>query len=373
MTDIVEVDSQVLGYLRVSHPWFEVTKPIHQLTLDLSIGSCLVVISVGAIGWLLSGLVIQPVRESYQHLKQFTADASHELRNQIAMIQTNVQVALADLEFHSSDSLSYGVATHQQQLQVIERLTHRLGRLVDDLLFLARQDSGIVQSKFAQVPLDALLMELVEEQKAIATAKGISLDLKITPPNLIENQSASTQTPQLNDELHKNQDQFPIIKTPVFEEDMTLTADWEQLARLFTNLIHNAIQYTPSGGEVVVELQHLAKTKKQIFGTKKGELSNSFQNAGVVFRGCQNLKSESLLVIVKDNGIGIPSQAFPHLFDRFYRVAPAHSHYNATGSGLGLAIALAIVENHHGQIILESHPQIGTMATVILPLDQTQS
>ena len=178
ITDRVEVDRQVLGYLRVSHPWFEVTKPIRQLMLDLSIITCLVIISVGAIGWLLSGLAIQPVRESYQHLKKFTADASHELRNPIAMIQTNVQVALADQELASSE--------HQQQLQVIERLTRRLGKLVDDLLFLARQDSGIVQSQFSSVPLDALLIEVVEEQQAIATAQDINLELKISLPDIIE-------------------------------------------------------------------------------------------------------------------------------------------------------------------------------------------
>ncbi|NEP82260.1 MAG: hypothetical protein F6K17_22925 [Okeania sp. SIO3C4] len=56
------------------------------------------------------------------------------------------------------------------------------------------------------------------------------------------------------------------------------------------------------------------------------------------------------------------------LFDRFYRVDPASSHHGTVGSGLGLAIALAIIENHHGQISIESHPQVGTMAKVTLPI-----
>ncbi len=363
VTDRLEVGRQVLGYLRVSHPWFEVTKPIRQLILDLSIGICLVLISVGSIGWFLSGLAIQPVRESYQHLKKFTADASHELRNPIAMIQTNVQVALADPKLASSE--------HQQQLQVIERLTRRLGRLVDDLLFLARQDSRIVKSEFSPVPLDALLMEVVEEQQAIATAQGINLELKISLPDLIAENSTSNQIPTSNYKNYKNQEKSKIIKHPVSEEDITLTGDWEQLARLFTNLISNGMQYSPSGGHLVVELQYLPKAKKQILRSQKGELRHTSENSGVIFRGCQNLKNDCLKVTFKDNGIGIPTEALSHLFDRFYRVDPARSHRARVGSGLGLAIALAIVENHHGQISIESSPQVGTMATVILPLHQS--
>ena len=357
VTDRVEVGRQVLGYLRVSHPWFEVTKPIHQLIVDLSIAICLVLISVGGIGWLLSGLAIQPVRESYQHLKKFTADASHELRNPIAMIQTNVQVALADPKLASSE--------HQQQLQVIERLTRRLGHLVDDLLFLARQDSKIVQSEFSPVPLDALLMEVVEEQQAIATAQGINLELKISLPDLVTENSTS------NYQHDKNQDNSQIIKYPISEEDITLVGDWEQLARLFTNLISNGMQYTPSGGHLVVELQCLPKAKKQILRTQQGELGDTSENSGVVVRGCQNFKNDCLKVSVKDNGIGISPEALSRLFDRFYQVDPPRSHGSKVGSGLGLAIALAIVENHHGQISIESRPQIGTMATVILPLHQS--
>ena len=96
ITERIQVRGQVLGYLRVSHPWFEVTKPSRRLILDLALGTSLMVGAVAAIGWLLSGIAMAPVRESYQQLKQFTADASHELRNPIAVIQTNAQVALLE-------------------------------------------------------------------------------------------------------------------------------------------------------------------------------------------------------------------------------------------------------------------------------------
>lgn len=305
LTERVEMGRQVLGYLRVSHPWFEVTKPSRQLIFDLSLGIGLMVISVAAVGWFLSGLAMKPVRESYQRLKQFTADASHELRNPIATIQTNVQVALADPDLEPQ--------MHRQQLQVIERLTQRLGRLVEDLLFLARQDSGMVQPSFTAVPLDALLMEAIEEQRLVAASKNINLYLDIVEPPTD-------------------------INIDISEEIYTLEGDWDQLARLFTNLVSNAVQYTPSGGRVDVELQQIGR-------------HNHTQ----------------LQVKVKDTGIGIPEDALPHLFDRFYRVDPARSRALVAGSGLGLAIASAIVENHKGHIRVESILDRGTTFTVTLP------
>lgn len=324
VTARVQVGRQVLGYLRVSHPWFEVTKPIRQLIVDLSLGIGLMVLSVGFCGWFLSGIAIAPVRESYQRLKQFTADASHELRSPITLIQTNVQVALADPELitaQNSTSVQY-----RQQLKVVERLTQRLGRLVDDLLFLARQDSGIVQPQFTPSPLDALLMEVVEDQQLLATEKNITLSLHLIEP-------ADPDDPKLLDTW------------------FTLTGDWNQLVRLFTNLIVNALNYTPSGGKVSVELSRIGTSNLQ---TRRS--------------------AAQLQVKVSDTGIGIPESALPRLFDRFYRVDPARTHTanpntaTPTGSGLGLAIAAAIVANHQGQISVDSILNVGTTLSVTLPL-----
>ncbi|WP_299489754.1 ATP-binding protein [Acaryochloris sp. IP29b_bin.137] len=322
LTQRVVFNDNVLGYLRVSHPWFEVTKPARQLFIDLSLGTSLLVGLVAATGWFLSGLAIEPIQDSYQHLKQFTADASHELRNPIALIQTNVQVALADPELN--------VPEQRQQLEVIERLTQRLGRLVDDLLFLARQDSGMLQLDLQSCPLDAVLMEVIEEQQALATSKGIHLRLSL-------------------DEA----------KPPTIpgEEPFSVIGDYDQLVRLFTNLVSNGIQYTPSAGTVSLAL------KQRL-------------HQGIPY----------LEAAIQDEGMGIPADALPHVFDRFYRVDPArqrslvpareHHHPSPSGkvmgTGLGLAIAQAICHNHQGQMTVNSALQQGTTFTVLLPKQRSK-
>lgn len=313
ITHRVTIGPQELGYLRVSHPWFEVTTPSRQLIRDLSIGTTLTIAAVAAIGWFLSGLAIAPVRDSYQRLKQFTADASHELRNPIAVIQTNVQVALADPDPH----------LQQDQLKVVERLTRRLGRLVDDLLFLARQDSGMTPLKLDTVHLDELIQEVIEEQQSIATDKTLTF--------LLKSSDSSTKT--------------GFNKTVEAHSAYTVQGDRDQLIRLFTNLISNAVQYTPASGRIEVSLQRIKHP-----GTSQIQIQ------------------------IKDTGIGISNESLPHIFDRFYRVDPARTTLSystkseaTAGSGLGLAIAKVIVENHQGQISATSTPNQGTTFSVVLP------
>jgi two-component system, OmpR family, manganese sensing sensor histidine kinase len=309
LTERLERNGDVLGYLRVSHPWFEVAKPTRALMLDLVAGTSIMVGLVAMIGWFLSALAIEPLQQSYQYLRQFTADASHELRNPLALIQTTVQATLSDPEISPQEQ--------RQQLEVVERLTRRLGNLVNDLLFLARQDSGIVQPKFQPCPLDALLTEVVEEQSAIAAQRDISLTLE-----LAETESNPSNT-----------------------EPFTLLGDYDQLSRLFINLVSNSLQYTPKAGAVTVKLNIT-----QYHGTP------------------------ALQVQVLDTGIGIPEEVLPHLFERFYRVDPARSRSETratpgkTGTGLGLAIAKAICDTHHGSIRVQSKLKQGTTFTVQLPI-----
>lgn len=315
ITERVETEGQVLGYLRVSHPWFEVTKPSRRLIVDLALGTSLMVGAVAAIGWLLSGIAIAPVRDSYQQLKQFTADASHELRNPIAVIQTNAQVALSDPD--------PDVETQQRQFQVIERLTRRLGRLVDDLLFLARQESGLIALRPASIDLGGLLEDVLEEQQVMAAEKHITLTY--TTPAL-----GSGDRSGLNAAQRVTLDR---------SHSLIVGGDTSQLTRLFTNLVGNAVQYTPTGGTVTVQVKPI-KQQGQPW----------------------------LQVMVRDTGIGMNDEALAHAFDRFYRADPARLRSGDQGTGLGLAIAKVIVETHRGHIHLDSHLGQGTTVTVMLPL-----
>jgi OmpR-family two-component system manganese-sensing sensor histidine kinase len=120
-------------------------------------------------------------------------------------------------------------------------------------------------------------------------------------------------------------------------------------------LIGNAVHYTPAGGKVNVELECIEAMHR--ISTRRNSTAQ-------------------LQIKVSDTGIGIPPEALPRLFDRFYRVDPARAHTTGnttvettTGSGLGLAIAQAIVENHQGQIQVESTLGKGTTITVALPLN----
>ncbi|MGA1622542.1 MAG: sensor histidine kinase, partial [Synechocystis sp.] len=318
VTKRIERQGRILGYLRVSHPWFEVTKPIQQLVWDLSLGLTILVSSAAAIGWFLSGLAMEPIQESYQSLKQFTADASHELRNPIAVIQTNVQQAL---EYPDTDPQQ-----QRQQLQVIERLTQRLGKLVNDLLFLARSDSGTLSSTWQPIPLDALLIEVIEEQRLTAEQRDAFLSLRIETPA-----------------DYGDEDAF------------TLAGDWNQLARLFTNLITNALDHgRPSSDHHAANLGEVTLTLIRLPPEQSP------------FRPRQ----PTLQVTVADNGVGIPESQIPHLFDRFYRADPSRS--TNQGVGLGLAIAAAIVHHHQGKINVSSTPDQGTQFTVQLPLSPHQ-
>ncbi|MGQ9864766.1 MAG: sensor histidine kinase [Pseudanabaenaceae cyanobacterium] len=210
LTQAIQIDHEILGYLRVSHPWFEVTKPAAELVVDLGLGSVVVLTVVALCSWGLATLAIAPMREAYERLQQFAADTSHELRNPMAILQTNVQAALFAPE---------GLSPRQQQhLEAIERISRRLSRTLDDLLLLARADSPLAIARQA-CDLATLGQALVEEYEPAAQAKGLTLSVTAPEP------------------------------CPVW-------GDRDGLARLLGNLLSNAVSYTPAGGHV-----HLAVSR----------------------------------------------------------------------------------------------------------------
>jgi len=223
---------------------------------------------------------------SFETMRRFVADASHELRTPIAVIRGEADVSLD----HDRSASEY-----QESLAIIQDEARRLTRLIDDLLNLARADAGHVNLFVEEFYVNDILAECCRSMQARADAKTIELE----------------------------------CRSP---EDVGYRGDQELIRRLVLNLLENAIRYTPEGGRVQVSLEDSA-----------GELR----------------------IRVADTGIGIPPEAAPHIFERFYRGDQARSRQNG-GFGLGLSIVKWIAESHKGSVELSSQPGLGSTFTVLL-------
>jgi signal transduction histidine kinase len=291
--------NQPWGYMQVGHSLKESDRYLATLKLILLLGLPISMLLVGGASWWLAGKAMRPVYSSYQQIQQFTADAAHELRTPIAVICAAVEIALA-----TSPSLE---SEADSTLQTVERQSRRLSQLVQDLLLLSRMDRQEQQDrpsspiKFQSCCLNDLIGDLVEELADIAIAAKIILEQDI-------------------------QVDYPL----------SVLGNEERLYRLVANLITNAIQYTPSGGQVKVILKQ---------------------------------EDRYAVIQVQDTGIGIAPQDQPHIFDRFYRVSSDRSRATG-GSGLGLAIAQAIAQAHQGSLHVRSELGKGSTFTVRLPLKQ---
>jgi signal transduction histidine kinase len=178
----------------------------------------------------------------------------------------------------------------------------RLTRLVGGLLLLAQAESGKLALNLSPVSLDVLLMEVFQEMHVLA---GTRVHMSI-----------------------KEIDQLEV------------RADRDRIKQVLLNLVGNAIQYTPQGGDVLLSLAKVGSQAR---------------------------------VIVRDTGPGIPAADLPHIFERFYRAEKSRTRSKSGGFGLGLSIAQWIVENHGGRIEVESKEGRGTTFTIWLPLLDEQS
>lgn len=225
--------------------------------------------------------------QSFEAMRRFVADASHELRTPIAVIRGEADVAL---------SHDRGAAEYRESLAIVLDESRRLSRLVDDLLNLARADAGRVQLEVQEFYFNELLAECCRSMQALASASHVALECG----------SAG---------------------------DVQFRGDEGLLRRLAINLLDNAIRYTPPGGKVSAVLEADA--------------------ARVQIR-------------ISDTGVGIPTEAAPHVFERFYRADKARSRQDG-GFGLGLSIVKWIAEAHNGAVELTRNSGPGTTVTVTLP------
>ena len=240
----------------------------------------------------------------------FVANVSHELRTPLTAIkgyaETLLNGALNDPP----------VAT--RFLQIIDRHSERLGRLIEDLLTLSDLELGKTELRNERIVLPHLVDEVFELVKEKATNGGVTL---------------SQSLPQA----------LPVLK-----------GDGDRLHQVLLNLVDNAVKYTPAGGSVVVSAQTLQRLPDHASGEALDN-GQSHDNHGW------------LEVAVADTGCGIPQVDIPRLTQRFYRVDKARSR-ELGGTGLGLAIVKHIVQAHGGFLHVESQLERGTTMRIFLPL-----
>lgn len=204
------------GFVRVSESIVAVEEELDRLLWGLEWGGAIAFLLCAVGGLWLTRQSLQPIEQSFQTLKQFTADASHELRNPLTAIKVSVQLIQSHPEQIYSSILD--------KLETIESATNQMTYLVEDLLFLARTDGNQIPQhrELIAVPIDEIIEDLVELLIPQAEAKEITLKSDLLAGKFVRGNAA-------------------------------------QLRRLFANLLDNAIQYTPSGGTVKVSLKILVR------------------------------------------------------------------------------------------------------------------
>jgi two-component system, OmpR family, sensor kinase len=227
------------------------------------------------------------LESAFQRQSRFTADAGHELRTPLAVLHTNLELALARPRKEEE---------YQETLKNCLVTSSKMRSLVDALLMLSRVDAGQLQANFLPIDLRHVVENCVEQHQP--RSKGIQLSAKLP-------------------------------ETPIM-----IHGDSTLLSMVINNLICNALRYTDDHGHVTVSVSQL-----------DGQAQ----------------------LMVEDDGIGIPVESQPHLFERFFRIDQSRN-WQTGGYGLGLAICKSLVEAHQGTIRCESTPGKGTKFIIQLPV-----
>jgi two-component system, OmpR family, phosphate regulon sensor histidine kinase PhoR len=257
--------------------------------------------------------------------RDFIANVSHELRTPLTSIQGYAETLL--------DGTPENGAPTREFLEIIRKNSARMSRLTEDLLTLARVESGETRFDAESVPPAELLHDAEENFREIARNHGI--DLKIQDSLAIESRgNGASAAPDHNSPGHDSPSHdSPGSESPIQNLPRVL-ADREAIHQVFSNLIDNAMKYGASGGRIVLGARAVP---------------------------------HAVEFFVRDFGAGIPSEHLPRLFERFYRVDKARSRESG-GTGLGLAIAKHIMLAHGGTIRAESELAHGATFLFRLPI-----
>ncbi|HBE20892.1 MAG TPA: two-component sensor histidine kinase [Cyanobacteria bacterium UBA11149] len=284
------------GYLQIGRSLEEVDRRLAGFQHVLLISVPISALFVGISSWWLAGLAMEPIQRSYRQMQQFTADAAHELRTPLTAIIATTDSALRVQNLTGTEL--------RETLSTVERQASRFLGMVKDLLLLSRLEQNTLFFDAELLCLNDLIIDLIDEFSALAEASNLTLT---------EN-----------------------IKT---SKQLEILADSDQLYRVLSNLLVNAITYTPANGKIILSLSQ---------------------------------DRNQAVIQVEDTGTGMSTEELSQIFDRFYRVNKDRSRQSG-GSGLGLAIAKAIVEAHNGSLQVQSQLGSGSTFTVRLPLKPSRS
>ncbi|ALF53661.1 histidine kinase [Nostoc piscinale CENA21] len=198
-------DKQLIGYLEIAASLTPVEETLWSLRLFLIVGVPIALSVIGLTGWFLGGMAMQPIRQSYEQLQRFTADASHELRTPLQAIRNYAQFGLLE---------PIDPSQQQSSLENIDQLAESMGMLISNLLFLARNEGKLKPEALKLVHLVSWLETLVEEYADSAKAKNLEFT-----------------------------SEFP-------QQLVMLRINPDLMRQAITNLLNNACRYTPSGGKV---------------------------------------------------------------------------------------------------------------------------
>ncbi len=327
---LYDQNQTLLGYLDLSESPAFGSEIVNDVAEKAAVAGLIAVLLAGFAGWLTSRQISQPVltlADATRHmaegdlsvrvtlprrdelgllartfntmaerventvttLKQFVADAAHEINTPITALRTNLELAAA-----SANPADFCADLVRAQVEL-----ERLEKLTRGLLTLSRLEAHTTTPICEPLDLAALGRHMHECFASRAEQAGVAFTVDVPP------------------------------------DPVTVPADEHQITRVLDNLLDNALKFTPAGGSVALKLDELSGLAR---------------------------------LTVTDTGIGIPAEDLPNLFRRFHRGRNAAAY---PGNGLGLVITKAIVEEHNGQIEVESS-SAGTRFTVILPCDNKE-
>lgn len=227
----------------------------------------------------------------------FVANVSHELRTPLSMLQGYSEALVDDIAASPEERKELAQVIHDESL--------RMGRLVKDLLDLARMENGHMEMNLREVNIMELIQRVQRKFLVLSKDQGIRLETDLRCHDLV-----------------------------------LRSADEDRLEQVLTNLLDNAIRHSSEGSTITLRCDK-----------------------------AEYMKASAVRIQIEDEGEGIPPDALPYIFERFYKADKARTRGAAGGTGLGLAIVKNIVDAHRGTISATSTVGQGTTFSILLPTE----